>query len=64
MSEYQPPPASLRERAALYRQRAIGARNPTKADEYRYIAEMLDRDADVFEYITTTNSREHQLKKL
>jgi hypothetical protein len=40
------------------------ARNPTKADEYRYIAEMLDRDADVFEYITTTNSREHQLKKL
>ena len=40
------------------------ARNPTKADEYRYIAEMLDRDADVFEYITITNSREHQLKKL
>jgi len=39
------------------------ARNPTKADEYRYIAEMLDRDADVFEYITT-NSRERQLKKL
>ena len=40
------------------------ARNPTKADEYRYIAEMLDRDADVLEYITTTNSRERQLKKL
>ena len=57
MSEYQPPPASLRERAALYRQRAIGAHNPTKADEYRYIAEMLDREADVFEYITTPNQR-------
>ena len=57
MSEYQPPPAPLRERAALYRQRAIGARNPTKADEYRYIAEMLDREADVFEYITTPNQR-------
>ena len=57
MSEYQPPPASLRERAALYRQRAIGARNPTKADEYRYIAEMLDRDADVFEYMTTPNQQ-------
>ena len=57
MSEYQPPPASLRERAALYRQRAIGARDPTKADEYRYIAEMLDREADVFEYITTPNQR-------
>ena len=64
ISEYQPSPISLRERAALYRQRAMEARNPTKADEYRYIAEMLDRDADVFEYITTTNSREHQLKKL
>ena len=57
MSEYQPPPASLRERASLYRQRAIEARNRTKADEYRYIAEMLDREADVFEYITTPNQR-------
>ena len=57
MSEYQPLPTSLRERAALYRQRAMEARNPTKADEYHYIAEMLDRDADVFEYITTTSQQ-------
>ena len=57
MSEYQPHPTSLRERAALYRQRAMEARNPTKADEYHYIAEMLDRDADVFDYITTTSQQ-------
>ena len=57
MSEYQPPPTSLRERAALYRQRAMQARDLTKADKYRYIAEMLDRDADVFDYITTKNQQ-------
>ena len=57
MSEYQPRSTSLRERAALYRQRAMEARNPTKADEYHYIAEMLDREADLFEYMTTTSQQ-------
>ena len=64
MSEHQPSSAYFRERAAFYRQRAMEAHNPTKVDEYRYIADMLDREADVFEDITTTNSRERQLKTL
>jgi len=47
--EHQPTPAYLRERAEFYRQRAMGVSNPTKAAEYRYIADVLDREADAFE---------------
>jgi hypothetical protein len=57
MLEHQPTPAYLRERAAFYRQRARAAHNPTKVKEYLYIAEMLDREADAFENITTNQNR-------
>ena len=57
MSEHQPTPAYLRERAEFYRQRAMGVNNPTKAAEYRYIADVLDREADAFE---KNNNNEQQ----
>jgi len=57
MSEHQPTPAYLRERAEFYRQRAMGVSNPTKAAEYRYIANVFDREADALENITTTNQQ-------
>ena len=57
MSEHQPTPAYLRERAAFYRQRAREAHNPTKVKEYLYIAEVLNREADAFKNITTNQNR-------
>ena len=49
MSEHQPIAAYFRVRAAFYRQRAVGISNPTKADEYRYIADVFDCEADAIE---------------
>jgi hypothetical protein len=49
MSEHQPTPTYLRERAEFYRQRAREASNPTKVKEYLYIADVLDREADATE---------------
>ena len=57
MSEYQPSPEDLRARAAINRRLAAGARSPTKAKEYYYIADVFDREADALEKLTTTNEQ-------
>ena len=49
MSEHQPTSAYFRARAAFYRQRAVEISDPTKVEEYLYIADVLDREADTTE---------------
>ena len=48
-SEHQPTPSYLRERAAFYRERARQEPDQAKAAEYRYIADVFDREADASE---------------
>jgi hypothetical protein len=57
MSEYQPTPEYLRQRAAFYRQLALGARNLTTAKEYNSIADVYDREADALEKIQTKKKK-------
>jgi len=62
MSEHQPIAAHFRVRAAFYRQRAVGISDPTKADEYRYLADVFDREADAFEKIEQQTAESVGLK--
>ena len=63
MSEHQPIAAHFRVRAAFYRQRAVGISDPTKADEYRYLADVFDREAVAFEKIKQQTAESVSLKR-
>jgi len=63
MSEYEPIAAYFQAQAAFYRQRAREAHNSTKADEYRYLADVFDREAVAFEKIKQQTAESVSLKR-